>query len=253
VTAQDILTRTSAALEAAAGRARARDAEILRQRAAALRALPHPPGDRDARATAPVDFAKLERQVVAKLAAAERDASANARASEDEALSRWQAADTDAYTKYTRAVDEARNAYIGTIDRLQDAIHTVNAAEQARFIRDRAFAAAESEYRAAKTADYDAYAKASATARDQEIQSVERARREADAARRAAADARDAEAAMGRDAAGNGRGEASGEIAAAIMDAFAEQLARSKADAERDKAEIVARMRADLVAIGQLA
>jgi colicin import membrane protein len=247
VTAQEILTRASEALEAAAARARAREAEILRQRAAALRALPRTPGIHDAATKPPVDFAALERQIAAKLSAAEQDAAAKARASEDDALSRWQAADADAYTKYTRAVDDARGAYIATIDTLQNAVHTVNAAEQARFMRDRAMAAAEAEYRSAKIADYDAYMKASAAAREQQIQSIERARQEANAARRAAADARDAQTAIATDATNS----AGADVAAAIADAFAQQLARSKADAERDKADIFARMRADLAAIGQ--
>jgi hypothetical protein len=239
VTAQTILTRASQALEAAAARARARDAEIVR----------HSPGARDARADPSVDFAKLERQIAAKLAAAERNASAAARASEDEALGRWQASDTDAYTKYTRSVNDARSAYIATTDTLANAIHTVNAAEQARFIRDRAIAAAEAEYRSTKSADYETYARASAAAREQEIQAIDRARQEADAARRAAADARDAETATAADA--TGRGGEDGALAAAIVDAFADQLARSKEDAERDKADIFGRMRADFAAIGQ--
>jgi hypothetical protein len=247
VTAQDILTRASAALEAAAARARARDTEILRQRAAALRALPRSSGAPDPLAAPAVDFAKVERLIAAKLAAAERDAATKARATEDDALSRWQAADGDAYIKYVRAVDDARSAYITMIDTLQNALHTVNAAEQARFMRDRAMAAAEAEYRSAKIADYDAYMKASAAAREQQIQSIERARQEANAARRAAADARDAQTAIATDATNS----AGADVAAAIADAFAQQLARSKADAERDKADIFARMRADLAAIGQ--
>jgi hypothetical protein len=253
VTAQDILTRASAALEAAAARARARDAEILRQRSAALRALPRASRAPDPLATPAVDFAKVERQIAAKLAAAERDAATKARATEDDALSRWQAADGDAYIKYVRAVDDARSAYITTIDTLQNALHTVNAAEQARFVRDRAMSAAEVEYRSGKAADYDAYAKASAAAREQEIQSIERARQEAEGARRAAAEARDAEATIAADAAGGTDADANAGIAAAVVDAFAEQLARSKEDAERDKADIFARMRADLAAIGQAA
>ena len=253
MTPQQILARASASLEAAAARARARDAEILRQRAAALRALPRRPGAAEAGATPPTDFARIEHQIAAKLAAAERDASATALLTEDEALSRWQAADADAYTKYMRAVDDARNAYVGTIDRLADAIHTVNAAEQARFIRDRAFAAAEAEYRLAKTADYDTYARASAAAREQAIHAIERARGEADTARRAAADARDAEVANATDTSGTERGEAdaNADMAAAIRDAFEQQMAQSKVDAEREKADVLARMHAELVSIGQ--
>jgi len=251
VTAQQILTRASEALEAATARARARDAEILRQRAAALRALPRVSGIHETLATPPVDFAELEHKIALKLAAAEQDAAAKARAAEADALSRWQAADADAYTKYTRAVADARSAYIATLDTVQHAIHTVNAADQARFIRDRAIAAADAEYRTAKAADYDAYSKASAAAREQEIQSIERARQEADAARRAAADARDAETTIV--AAAIGAADADSALAAAIVDAFAQQIARSREDAEREKADIFARMRADLAATGLLA
>jgi hypothetical protein len=40
-------------------------------------------------------------------------------------------------------------------------------------------------------------------------------------------------------------------MAAAILDAFAQQLARSMADAEREQADVFARMHAELAAIGQ--
>jgi len=93
--------------------------------------------------------------------------------------------------------------------------------------------------------------KASTAAREQQIQTIERARQEADAARRAAAGARDREAAAAADAIGAAGSEDA--VAAAVADTFAQQLARSQADAAGEKADIIARMRAELAAIGQLA
>jgi hypothetical protein len=245
VTAQDILTRASRALEAAADRARTRDAEILRQRDAALAALPRngrPAAQARPAPKPPPSFEEQERAIAEKLAAAERDAEAKARASEDDALAKWQAADADAYAKYMRAVDDARSGYVALIDTLQNAIHTMSAADQARFIRDRALTAAENEYRAAKTADYDAYVRASAAAREQAIEAIDAARQNAEEARRELAAARGIDA----DIAGGRTGRADGALAAAIVGAFDDQLARSKADAGRDSAEIIARMREEL-------
>jgi hypothetical protein len=236
VTAQDIITSASQALEAIEARARAREAEILRQRDAALQALGAP-----APVPAAADPAAAEQQIAARLAAIRRAASTKAHVTEDDALAAWQAADADAYTKYTRALDAARSGYIALIDTLQDAIHTAASAEQARFIRDRTIAAADAEYRAAKLADYDAYVKASSAAREEEIQTVQRAVDEAEAARQAA------RAVWTPD----GEVRALDRRAVAVCDACDAQLARSKADVEREKADVFARMRADLQAAGQ--
>jgi hypothetical protein len=242
VTAEDILARASRELAAAAERARLRDAEIVRQRAAALAHLPHTAAPIAFAAKPPPTREQLERQIADQLATAEREAQAKARLADDEALAKWQLADADAYAKYTRSIDEARNAYLSLLDTLHGAIHSVAAAEQARFIRDRAFAAADNEYRAAKTAGYDAYARASALAREQAIAAIERARQEADSARRAL----DAETEDVGDETISGGGPA-GTIVATCDD----QLARSKADAGREAAAIVSRMREDLAALGQ--
>jgi hypothetical protein len=247
VTAQDILIRASRALDAAAERARARDAELLRQRTAALAALPRGASSTGIVVKPPLSYEEQERQIAEKLAAAERDAGAKARAAEDDALARWQAADADAYTRYVRAVADARGGYIALIDTLQGAIHSMSAAEQARFIRDRAIGAAEADYRTAKNADYDAYVRASAVAREQAIEAIERARQEAEAAKRALDAARDADAGMAAEMTSGG----DGALADAIVRAFDQQLARSKADADRDAADIVARMRDELAAVGQ--
>ncbi len=234
VTAQEIITRTSVALEGIEARARARDAEIVRQRDTALRAL-----GAAAPALAPdAEDPAAERRTAARPAAIQWAASTKAHATEDDALAAWQAADTDAYTKYTRALDAARNSYIALIDTLQDAIHTAASAEQARFIRDRAIATAEAEYRATKLADYDAYVKACDAAREEAIQTAQHVVDQSEAVRQPATTARD-------------RGASDGP-ARAILDACDAQLARSRADAEREKADVFARMRADLHQIGQL-
>jgi hypothetical protein len=248
VTAQDILTRASRALEAAADRARARDAEILRQRAAALANLPSGEGAREAAVKPRPTDDELEHDVAEKLSAAEGEAESKARAADDDALAKWQTADADAYAKYTRAVDDARGAFIGSIDTLHGAIHTVAGAEQARFIRDRAIAAAETEYRSARRADYEAYLRASTTAREQAIGAIERARLEAAAARRSL----DAARGSGGLAASRDSTRASAaSVTMAVAEAFDDQLARSRADAEREALAIASRLREELAGLGQ--
>lgn len=248
MTAQDILTRASRALEAAAERARARDAEIVRQRTAALSALPGSPRIVESAVKPVLTFDEIERQIADKLATAERDAETKTRAAEDDALGRWQTADADAYLKYTRALEDARSAYMTLLETLQGAVHTVSAAEQARFVRDRAIAAAEGEYRSAKTIDYDAFVRASASARDLGIETIERARLDAADARRTLEAARNADATA---AAKLTRGT-DDAVAAAIAEAFDDQLARSRADAAREAADIIAQMRSELASVGQL-
>jgi hypothetical protein len=142
-------------------------------------------------------------------------------------------------------VDDARSAYIALIDTLQGAVHSMSAAEQARFIRGRAIAAAEAEYRAAKNADYDAYVRATAAAREQAIDTIERARLDAATARRLLDAARNADAGAAAETTGGG----DGALAAAIVSAFDDQLARSKADADREVAHIVARVREQFAAV----
>jgi hypothetical protein len=243
---KEIVERANVALDQAIARCEAREREILRQKAAALDAVPHA---RDAVAKHTVallkasnEFDNARRKAGTDLAAAEAQAEGARLQAEDDAMSVWRQADDNALATLRSDVAAADRAYQDALR--QGGIGPVNAPERARIAHELAVGAANKKYQDAKQADFKIYQQTAEATFNAFNRSLQRARTRSDDAIAAARNVRDAAV----DAADTALRAAlqNDLVAASVAAAFDGQLVSSGADCERDKSAILEEMRNDL-------
>jgi hypothetical protein len=243
---KEIVERANVALDEASARCRKREAEILRQRAAALDAVASA-REAIARHDAAVvklsnDFALAQAKAVAERDAGEAQADDRRRQAEDEALAAWRAADDDALAALRAEVEAADLAY--DEGRRSGAIGSVNVSDRLRIVHDNALATATRKYQQAKDNDYDAYRRGLADADVERQTALHRARAKADEAVAIARAAHDA--AIEAAAAALAAALSADRAAQSIVTTFDQQLEAARQDCEREKAAIIDQMRRDL-------
>jgi hypothetical protein len=245
-TYKEIVERANVALDQEIARCEAREREILRQKAAALDAIPHA---RDAAAKhalallkASAEFDSARRKATTDLANSEAQAEGARQQAEDDGLSVWRQADDDALAALQSDVAAADRAYRDALG--QGGIGPVNLPERIRIVHEVAVGAANRKYQDAKQADYKIYQRTIDATFDAFNRSLQRARARSDEASAAARDVRNAAV----EAAGAALRAAlqNDPVAASISAAFDGQLAASAAGCERDKSAILEAMRHDL-------
>jgi hypothetical protein len=245
-TYKEIVERANIALDQVIARCEAREREILRQKAAALDAVPHA-RDAVARHTAALlkasnEFDNARRKAGNDLATAEAQAEGARQQAEDDGMSAWRQADDDALATLRSDVTAADRAYQDALR--QGGIGPVNAPERARIAHEAAVGAANRRYQDAKQADFTIYQRTAEAAFNAFTRSLQRARTRSDEAIAAARAVRDAAI----DAAETALRAAlqNDPVAASVVAAFDGQLASSAADCERDKSAILEEMQNDL-------
>src|SRR6267143_1700828 len=135
---KEIVERANVALDQAIARCEARDREILRQKAAALDAVPHA---RDAIGKHTVallkasnEFDNARRKAATELGSAEAQAEGARQQVEDDGMSAWRQADDDALATLRSDVAAADRAYQDALR--QGGIGPVNAPERSRIAHE---------------------------------------------------------------------------------------------------------------------